>query len=136
MAVALSITIDTREFDRTLEALNLTRGKGQDALDRALDTMGFKVQANAATKQIRRGGSGPPHPTRLTSRTGTGRRSIRVNRRALARIIGSDIIYMRVHELGGTRHPPRPYLSPALAAEAPQFDDILAKELQRLIDRA
>ena len=132
---SLSITIDDREVKAVLKRLNLRSGRGLDAVEKALDSMAFQVQANAAMKQIIRGGKGPPHPTRLTSRTGTLRRSIRVNRFSpLARDVGTDLVYGAVHELHPTR--PRPFLSPALEAEAPKFDDILRRELQRVIDRA
>ena len=68
----------------------------------------FRIQSNAAKKQILSGGGGKknakaPHPYQLTSRTGTGRRSIRVNRGPLPNAIeiGTDLVYMSLHEHGG-----------------------------------
>ena len=134
MAVSISVRIDIREAQRQLERLQLDHGAGLAAVNRALDRMAFLVQEDAAANQIIRGGKGPPHPTRLTSRTGTLRRSIRVNRSGLERAIGTDLVYGIVHELGGRYHPRRAYLAPALEAVAPRFEEILAGEIQRLID--
>ena len=80
MTVSLRITIDADSAIRTLRALDFTQREGQRAVGRALDRMAFRVQEDATRNQIIRGGKGPPHPTRLTSRTGSLRRSIRVNR--------------------------------------------------------
>ena len=73
---------------------------------------------------------------RLTSRTGTLRRSIGVNRRGLPFYIdvGSDVEYARIHELGGGNIRARPYLSPALEAIAPQMRAIVNKHLAREIE--
>ena len=71
----------------------------------------FRVQKNAADEQIIRGGGisrrGPeraPDPKRLTSRTGTLRRSIGVNLGPLPRAaeVGTALEYGVVHETGGT----------------------------------
>lgn len=137
MTVALKITVDADSTIRTLRALDFTQRQGRRTVGRGLDRMAFRVLDNATRVQIIRGGKGPPHPTRLTSRTGTGRRSIRVNRSgAFERSVGTDLVYMGVHELGGRFHPPRPYLAPALAAVSGRFDDDMALEIQRLIDSA
>lgn len=128
---------------------------------RALTKGGLLVQREAAQNQIRRGGSGPPLAHRLTSRTGTGRRSIRVDRGGLPRFfvdIGSDLAYMRVHEGGGTvqrkahtrrsrlgnlhsvrahqaTYPARPYLQPALEVVDAQLEGVFSDEWGREIDR-
>ena len=63
-----------------------------------------QIQRIAAKEKIKAGGKGPPELHRLTSRTGTGRRSIRINRGPLPHAIevGTDLGYMALHELGGT----------------------------------
>ncbi len=107
MAVALQITLEgdakLRKWLRRLDLVDnpqiMRRGYGVAAL---------MIQKNAARKQIRRGGGGKRnaaavHPSRLTSRTGTLRGSIRVDRRGLPHSIsvGSDLNYAAVHEFGG-----------------------------------
>lgn len=97
---------------------------------RALVKGGFLIQRDAQLNQIARGGKGPPLRDRLTSRTGTGRRSIRVDRKGLREFfidIGSDLRYMQLHETGGKTMPARPYLAPAL--------DAVDKDLERLFSR-
>jgi hypothetical protein len=137
MAVSLTVTIDRKQLDRTLKSLRIGTNPGRAAVSRALDRAAFLVQEDAAFRQIIPGGSDAPHPSRLTSRTGTLRRSIRVNRAGpLARSIGSDLIYGLVHELGGRFHPQRPFLAPALESQGPKFQRLFAEEINRLIDRA
>lgn len=77
--------------------------KNSRFVGRFLRRMVLEVQRNAAQEQMIRGGGGPPHPSRLTSRTGTGRRSISVNLAPLplAAEVGSDLAYMALHETGG-----------------------------------
>ena len=85
---------------------------------RALRRSAFRVQELAAQKFIIR--SGPPgvvDPIRVTSRTGTLRRSIRANLGELPRAaeVGTDLLYGAVHELGSRRRRirQRPFLTPA-----------------------
>ena len=68
----------------------------------------FLIQDESAQRQIAGGGRGKGKylkalDHRLTSRTGTLRRSIRVNRTGLPRSvqIGTDLVYGAVHEVGG-----------------------------------
>lgn len=84
------------------------------AVGELLDRLGVMTQSEAQQNGLIRGGvPGVVHPTKLTSRTGTGRRSIRVDRKELPRAVevGSDLIYMRVHEL--TARHLRPWLRPS-----------------------
>lgn len=78
-------------------------GQNKRILVNGLVAAAHEIQANAAKKQIKRGGKGPPLPHRLTSRAGTLRRSIRVNRGPLpfAIEIGTDLGYGALHEFGG-----------------------------------
>lgn len=64
----------------------------------------LRVQAVAASESLIRGGKQAPHPTRLTSRTGTGRRSIGTDFGELPiRVsVGSALQYMALHERGGS----------------------------------
>lgn len=102
MTVSVRIEFDDQEVGRAFRDLDFRSGPGRSAFSSALDEMALKVQENATRSQIIRGGSERPHPSRLTSRTGTGRRSVRVNRAAgLVRDIGTDLVYMGLHELGG-----------------------------------
>ena len=118
---------------------NINPGKHPAFVKRALTKSGLLVQRNAALKQMIRGGRQAPAPTKLTSRTGTGRRSIRVDRSGLRQFyvdIGSDLRYMQLHETGGLvsrrghsfRMPRRAYMAPALAAVQDSFPAVFTKE--------
>ena len=86
---------------------------------------------------ILRGGQGPPHPSKLTSRTGTLRRSLGpafgLDKSGLPRFIegGSSLVYAPVHELGLGRFPRRPFLAPAVDAVTPQLEQIMVKHWER-----
>lgn len=112
----------------------------------ALMHAAYEVQRIAAQEKIRRGGvvgKGKtrtllaPLPDRLTSRTGSLRRSIGVDRSELpfAISIGTELVYGRVHETGGrfgrATYPPRPFLAPALDDVVPKFEIFFARALQR-----
>jgi hypothetical protein len=104
----------------------------------ALERVAGEIQRNAKDKQIAAGGRGkkraiPPLPDRLTSRTGTLRRSIGVNRRPLPRAIeiGTPLVYGAVHEFGWGRYPVRAFLQPALDAISPRIGGIVAEEWRK-----
>ena len=121
-------------------------------LQRALVKSGFVVAEQSQKSMLSgRVGGAPPHPTRLTSRTGTGRRSIRSDRRASRRSrfgmfidIGTDLGYMGLHEFGGPwrtptgfrTYPPRPFLQPGLEKSKRQIEEIFRLEWARGIKRA
>ena len=141
--------------------VSLNPGESPEWVRRALVKGGLRIQANAAGQQIIRGGKGPPHPHRLTSRSGTGRRSIRVDRGGLPRFfvdVGTDLRYMAAHETGGTftrrahsrrsklgnlhqvrahsmTYPPRPFLRPALEEVDSQLEGIFIDEWGRGLSR-
>lgn len=101
MAVALRITAEGFEkVEAALRALNPQQRP--KAVRQALVRCALQVQKVATQDVMIRGGQGPPHPTRLTSRTGTLRRSYVVNRRPLPRAVevGSALNYARTHEFG------------------------------------
>lgn len=132
MTVAVRVRVVEETATDTLR--RLAGRPGERAVERALDEVAARIQRNAQTKQILRGGKGPPHPRQLTSRTGTLRRSIRVNRiKPLERSIGSDLVYA-VHEFGIPRQTirARPYLQPALNEEGPALADEMRRELRKL----
>ena len=83
---------------------------------------------DAARNRILPGGSGPPRPDILTSRTGTLRRSLTgnfavdLNERLQWVEGGTHLIYGAVHE-----NSRRAFLKPALAATQGQYEDIFRK---------
>ena len=108
MAVALQVSIEgQKELQRLMARLDPKR-QGVRWQRAALLRAGLLVQKTAAQKKIRRGGATRKGSSRpllgvLTSRTGTLRRSIRVDRGPLpgAIDIGTGLTYGGVHELGG-----------------------------------
>ncbi len=86
--------------------------KNPAPVGRALRRIALETQ-RIATGKIRRGGSLRPAPTVLTSRTGTGRRSIATDFSSLpfTAVVGSDLAYMAVHETGGTVNKPASQVS-------------------------
>lgn len=93
--------VGSEELRRRLARLNPKKNKR--IMSEALKKCAAIGQADAAKKQIIRGGKGRPHPTRLTSRKGTGRRSIRINLGGpVFAEYGTDLKYMAAHEFGGT----------------------------------
>lgn len=110
MAGNIHIRVDGLETFRAV-LIRLDPASNPDFVRRALIKGGTLIQREAQLNQIKKGGGrkrGPndkPLPDRLTSRTGTGRRSIRVDRGGLPDFfvdIGSDLEYMKLHETGGT----------------------------------
>lgn len=158
MALVYRISLDgVEEVQRLLRRLQPPQS--DRAASAALVRSALLVQKQAARVEILPGGRQAPHPTRLTSRTGTGRRSIRVNRTRLPRAIevGSDLRYMSAHE-GGFRGvvqvpsyrrlnhtvrahsrrmnlPARPFLGPALEKTASQFSGIFVEEIAKRLGR-
>lgn len=102
---------------------------------RGMLKVGFQMQTLAASKYILRGGGprAPVHPTMLTSRTGTLRRSIAVNRRRLPFTVsvGTHLRYGRTHELGLGPYPRRAFLDPALQEVAKTAANVLAEEWEK-----
>lgn len=131
-----------------------------EVLRKSLLESGFVVRANAQSF-IKRGGSAAPLPDRLTSRTGTGRRDIRLERAALpfAVDVGVTLRYMAVHEGGGTftipahtrtsstgtrfsvrsyiaKFPARPFLVPGYNKSVPKIEQIWFRNLKRMLQTA
>ena len=149
-----------REIVSNLKGVNPARNTR--IVTRAFNRFGLLVQRIAASEKIRRGGQGPPLKTKLTSRTGTLRRSIRVDKGGIPRFveIGSDLLYAPVHELGLTvdvrahsrrskktkktfavkahraSFPRRPFLAPAFADAKRSLEDIFEESWQHEIERA
>lgn len=114
--------------------------KQRRILDPALLESGLLVLRIAAQEKIRRGGQrtkgvqSPAIQGKLTSRTGTLRRSLGptfgVDRSGLRQgfiEVGSELVYAPVHEFGNATHPPRPFLSPALDDSISSFRGIFLK---------
>jgi hypothetical protein len=107
---------------------NISPKNNSDFVQAALVTSALLVQDNAAFHQIIRGGKDAPVKKRLTSRSGTGRRSIRVDRKKELFIeIGSDLIYMKNHETGGT------FLVPAHNVRSHKRKNSLARRGKRIV---
>ena len=90
--------------DKLIEAFRRLNPEANPApVGRAMRRIGLETQARA-TNKMRRGGSLAPAPSVLTSRTGTGRRSISTDFGSLPFVVavGSPLEYMAVHESGGT----------------------------------
>ncbi len=150
MAGAIKIRVDGgANLTRVMN--NIDPSRNPEFVRRALIKGGLLVQKNAAEKQIKRGGRAKPLPNKLTSRSGTGRRSIRTDRSGLPRFfvdIGSDLKYMQLHETGGTvtrrsskgnthqaTFPPRPYMAPALAAVNTDLGGAFFREWDRALKK-
>jgi len=137
MAEALRVIV--KPAPRLARALrNLKEPRIRRVFTRALIRSALDVQTEAASNQIIRSSKGPVDAVRVTSRTGTLRRSIAVNRQDLpfAITIGSDLIYAPVHEFGSRKRniPARPFLGPALDAVAPRFERHFLTELRKASD--
>lgn len=97
--------VNPRELQKISRAIRrIDPRKNVKIINDGLKAGALRVKRNAQQRQMKRGGSGPPLPSRLTSRTGTGRRSINVDRSGLPRHIdvGPNVRYMATHEFGGT----------------------------------
>ena len=136
MAVQIKVSVGfTNELKRKLEKMN--PGTNKKILRDSLIESALLVQRDAAKNQILAGGGGKasgmtrPHPQFLTSRTGTLRRSIKVDRGPLpfAIEVGTDLVYGPYHELRAKRR--RPFMQPALDRIAPRFGDIVVKHWKR-----
>ena len=136
MAVQIKVSVGfTNELKRKLEKMN--PGTNKKILRDSLIESALLVQRDAAKSQILAGGGGKrsgmtkPHPRQLTSRTGTLRRSIKVDRGPLpfAIEVGTDLTYGAYHELRAKRR--RPFMQPALDRIAPRFGDIVVKHWKR-----
>jgi phage gpG-like protein len=111
-ATRIKVVIDEAQLALVRNVLGSMRAPRVNTVMRAfLLSAAYAVQTDAARNQIIGGGGkshAPPHPTRLTSRSGELRRSISANRgkdtSGLPRYIdvGSDLGYARLHEYGGT----------------------------------
>ena len=137
MAVGLRVSVVgskalLRQLKRTNPAIN------RRIVTESLVEIALKVQTNAANLQITGGGRGKGKglsalPNKLTSRTGTLRRSIAVDRKPLPRAIevGTDLVYGPIHEFGLGNFPERPFMGPALDAISPQFGAVVIKRWKR-----
>jgi phage gpG-like protein len=109
VAVALEVSVaGQKKLARLMSRLDPKR-HGEQWQRAALLRAALLVQRVAAQKKIKRGGEGKPLPHVLTSRTGTLRRSIGVDRGPLpgAVDVGTALKYGGVHETGGVFGIPR-----------------------------
>lgn len=134
--MAASVTVHVEGVEKLRQALaRMDPQRNPSWVGKALVRCAFLVQEIATRDKIRRGGSAPPVPGILTSRTGRLRASIAVDRRLVpsAIEIGTDVVYGAVHELGGRFHPRRPFLQPALEDARLRFGDLFADEWERAV---
>ncbi len=106
MSVGVRVEIDgAQRLAAEFARLNPTANPAP--VGRAMRRIGLETQ-RIATGKIRRGGGLKPAPSVLTSRTGTGRRSISTDFSSLPFTVrvGSDLAYMAVHEFGGSVNVP------------------------------
>jgi len=140
VATQLRVSIvGTKGLKRALDKMN--PGVNKRIVRESLIESAFLVQRDAAKNQILAGGGGKksgmtkPHPRFLTSRTGTLRRSIKVDRGPLpfAIEVGTDLVYGAAHEFGSTKRnlPVRAFMQPALERVAPKFGEIVVKHWKR-----
>ena len=140
MATQLRTSIvGTKRLKRALDKMN--PGVNKRIVRESLIESSFLIQRDAAKNQILAGGGGKksgmtkPHPRFLTSRTGTLRRSIKVDRGPLpfAIEVGTDLTYGAAHEFGSTKRnlPVRAFMQPALERAAPKFGEIVVKHWKR-----
>ena len=137
MTVKLVATVDDAEAQRVLA--RATPDQQSQIIPRALRRAAYMIQIDATRNKIQRGGSGPPNPPPgpLISRTGSLRRSIRVDDSGVPRFIdvGTDLVYGVVHEIGGDNVQPRPFLQPALETVRPQIARVFEDEWNKVIER-
>lgn len=155
MAVVL---VNEKDLIRQIRKLSLEEQR--TAQSTILKQIGLLVARNSQNA-MRRGGKGPPLPRKLTSRTGTGRRSIRSDRprirKGLSSVdVGTDLKYMSAHETGGSftrraharrsstgkthrvrshriRFPERAFLKPGLAKSLKEIEEITVRVWGRAI---
>lgn len=98
--------VEIVNLDSLLDGIrNLSIEEQRSAFTSALTQSGFIIARNAQNQMIR-GGKQKPVDDKLTSRTGTGRRSIRSDRPEVKKgssfvEVGTDLKYMSAHETGG-----------------------------------
>lgn len=144
------------EFEgRGFEELQRKLKKARQAVDLKgwMNRSCARVVAHSKKQRFRGGGAGkkgagvPAVPGILTTRTGRLRDSIgwRIDCKGKDIIgrVGTNVIYGRIHEYGGTagrnhaaRIPPRPYLKPALEAEARNIKKDLGTMIAGALKRA
>ena len=138
MATKIRVSVvGTKALKRKLEKMN--PGVNKKILRGSLIESALTVQRDAVKNQILSGGGGKksgrtkPHPKFLTSRTGTLRRSIKVDRGPLpfAIEVGTDLGYGAKHEFGLRGMPRRSFMQPALDRQAPKFGDIVVKQWKK-----
>jgi phage gpG-like protein len=137
----MSFDLDAMFIDRGVGAIAGPGGRKavrrgfMDAMRKALAI----TEKHHKRKEWIRGGDGPPHPRKLTLRTGSLSRSYtrRLLHRELAGAYGSDLVYAPVHEFGSPtlNIPARPGLKRTIDAKIDKIEKILADGAVRYLGR-
>lgn len=97
------------------------------------------IERHHKRAEMIRGGGGPPHPDKLTLRTGVLSRSYtrRIVEAELKGYYGSDLVRALVHEFGSAARniPPRPGLQRTLDAKADEIEKFLADKIEGELER-
>ncbi len=140
MPVQLRVRIvGTKALTKALDKMN--PGLNKKILRDSLIEAALGIQKEAAATILPGGGgkrnARPPVADRLISRTGTLRRSIKVDRGPLPFAIeaGTDLVYGAVHEFGLGGRKRRQFIKPALDSVAPKFGEIVIKHWKRAVGR-
>ena len=106
-----SVTIKSYRKERQAEIL--------DGLQKGLEKVGLIVERQA---KINVSQSPPKHPQ---VQTGRGRASITHEVGNGEVVIGTNVYYMKIQELGSVRHPPYAWLFPAVELKKPEIIEAL-----------
>lgn len=130
------------QFD-TSGVAGIVGARGQQAVSRGFNDAMRKalavIEKHHKRKEWVRGGGRPPHPEKLTVRTGSLSRSYtrRILEREMAGTYGSDLKYAPVHEYGSStlNIPARPGLKRTLDAKTKEIEKILADGAVKYLGR-
>ncbi len=151
LRMRIVITPPITEIQRRIR--NLSPLRRRNIINSALIRSALVVVDEARAQMINaKSDDQPPHPTRLTSRSGRGRKSIHATRRVdrtsvsgFTTEVGTNLEYMAVHETGGIAttsggglfiYPPRPWLRPGYKKAERRIEAIFRAEWVAGIRRA
>jgi hypothetical protein len=134
MAVQLRASVvGTKELQRKLKKMNPEANKA--IMVDSLGELALLIQQDVRNNQLPFG-TAKARFNSLTSRSGTLRKGIQINRGPLPRAIevraeGKAKVYAPLHEFGLGRHRKRTFMQPALEKIAPKFGDVVLKHWKK-----